>query len=243
MEPHIYDELIKQEKKHWWFIARRAITYTLLRGITMAPSPLILDAGCGSGGNLKMLSTFGDVFAMEIHPQVLEIAQRRKIGHVEYGQLPDQIPFPEVNFDLVTLFDVLEHLDDDLAALQALHERMNPEAVLCLTVPAHQWLFSRLDTEHHHRRRYSKKRLRALLLEAGFRIHCINYWNCLLFPAAIIVRILEKLQPNRDYTIGSRIPKPWLNDLLKKTVSAEHSIIPHVPLPFGLSIVALARKA
>ena len=242
MDPHVFNELVKQEKKHWWFIARRAISYTLLHGITLEPLPLILDAGCGSGGNLPMLSTFGDVFAMEQNEQALTWAKERHIGKVEYGELPNHIPFPNINFDLVTLFDVLEHIDDDAAAMQALSERMNPGAVICITVPAHQWLFSRLDREHHHHRRYNKKQIRALLANAGLQVQWINYWNCLLFPLAALIRIAENFNLKRDFTIGTRTPSPWLNNLLRKMVSAERYVIPHMPLPFGLSIVVLARK-
>lgn len=242
MDPHIYDELSKQEKTHWWFISRRAITYTLLSGVTLPKSPMILDVGCGSGGNLPMLKTFGNVFATELHEPALKLSRRRKIGTIEFGMLPGEIPFDDLTFDLVTLFDVLEHVDDDRASLAALAERMNPGAVICLTVPAYQWLFSRLDREHHHFRRYGKRELKERLIEAGLQVQTISHWNCLLLPAAILVRILEKIGTKREYSLGTRIPKPWLNKWLRKIVSAERHIIPHMPLPFGLSLIAIARK-
>lgn len=241
MEPHIAEDIAKQEKQHWWFYARRAMAYTLLRGITLAPSPIILDAGCGAGGNLHMLNTFGDVFAMEPDEQLLAHARRRKIGHVEYGALPGEIPFPELTFDLVTLFDVLEHIEDDAAALQALAERMSPKAVLCINVPAHQWLFSQQDRTHHHHRRYSKKQLSKLLVDNGFTLHWMTYWNCLLFPVAAMLRLYERGSA-KPYAIGTQMPSPYLNNILKKIVSAERHLAPHMPLPFGLSIMVLARK-
>lgn len=242
MDPHVYDGLVKQEKTHWWFISRRAVAYTMLRGTTLPKSPLILDAGCGSGGNLPMLASLGDVFAMDKDERMLAVARKRKIGKVEACNLPGPIPFGDLNFDLVALFDVLEHVEDDRAALETLASRMNPSAVMCITVPSYPWLFSRIDRQHHHFRRYSKKQLKTLLIETGYEVQWMNYWNCLLFPFALVVRLLEKLPSNTDYTIGTRQPPPWLNTLLKKILVAERTLIPITPLPFGLSMIVIARK-
>jgi SAM-dependent methyltransferase len=242
MDPRIYNELILQENTHWWFVSRRAIAYTLLRGITLSHSPLILDAGCGSGGNLAMLSTFGSVFGMEMHEQVLARAKARHIGQVEHGKLPGDIPFPGQTFDVVTLFDVLEHIKDDKAALDALVARMNPGAVMCLTVPAFPWLYSRLDREHHHFRRYTRRELIERLNEAGLAVQHASYWNCLLFPIAVFVRLLENLNIPPQGSLGSHIPSKPINKFLRKIVSAERYIIPHFALPFGLSLIVIARK-
>lgn len=242
MDPHIYEELRAQEHHHWWFASRRAIICSLLHHIHFPGTPLILDAGCGSGGNLPLLASIGSVFAMEPDEKARSHAASLGIGRVAYGRLPDDIPFPGLRFDLITLFDVLEHVEDDRAALTALTARMQPGAVLCLTLPACQWLFSRLDREHHHYRRYSRKTMRRLLQEAGLEIQMMNHWNCALFPAALAVRLLEKTIRRRGATIGSRIPVPWLNRLLQRAVSAERHLIPRLPLPFGLSLVILARK-
>lgn len=242
MDPHIYQEMVEQENTHWWFTARRAITSALLKTLNLPANARILDAGCGSGGNLPLLSPMGDVHAFEMSDMMRQHAQARGIGHVESGMLPDAIPFNGTQFDLITLFDVLEHVKDDEAALRALAARLAPGGALCLTVPAYQWLFGRHDRQHHHFRRYSRRELLAKLKAAGLQVELANYWNMFLFPVALAARLLDGLRDGKEQALGTSMPAPAINRLLALLVACERFLIPHVPLPFGLSLIVLARK-
>jgi SAM-dependent methyltransferase len=241
MDPQIYQEHIEQENSHWWFCARRAVCDVLLKRLSLNTNASILEAGCGSGGNLPMLSQSGRVYGFEMDDGMRARASERNIATIEYGMLPNAIPFDDKSFDLIVLFDVLEHVQDDHAALAVLTARLNTDGRIFLTVPAFAFLFGRHDTLHHHHRRYSRADLIRVIESAGLHIEFINYWNVLLFPVAVIVRIASSLgliahQP------GAKTPSPAMNNALTALVSCERFTTPRIPLPFGLSLIAVARK-
>ncbi len=242
MDPQIYQAIVEQEKGHWWFAARRAVARTLLRRLKLPAAARILDGGCGAGANLPLLAPFGQVHAFEMNESLRQCATARRIGQVEPGSLPDGIPFPDMQFDLITLFDVLEHIKDDCAALAALASRLKDNGALLLTVPAFQWLYGPQDRLHHHFRRYGRRELKQKLQEAGLRVEFLNYWNMLLFPVAAAVRLAERLRSDTGQAAGLRTPPSPVNHLLAAVVSVERFLVPIVPLPFGLSLIAVARK-
>jgi SAM-dependent methyltransferase len=238
----VYNEHIDNEETHWWFVARRAITKHLLNHIKIPRNAKILDLGCGSGGNLPMLAAYGEVFGCEMNDKVREYSIKRNVATVAYGKIPDEIPFADQKFDLIAMFDVLEHIEDDRAALAAAAGRLEKDGVLLITVPAFQFLFSRHDKLHHHFRRYSKSELKQRITEAGFKIEFLNYWNFFLFPVTLFVRILDLFGSDDKPAIGTKIPSAPVNNFLIKLVSAERFLIPSVPLPFGVSLIMIARK-
>jgi len=242
MDPRIYDELAEQEDRHWWFCARRAIAASLLKRFKLPSNAHILDAGCGSGGNLPMLAPFGELYAFEMNDAARARAQSRAIGQVAVGRLPDGIPFDDRRFDLITLFDVLEHIEDDRAALTALASRLKPGGMLLLNVPAFQFLFSRHDRLHHHYRRYGWDDLKRKVEAAGLDIRLMNYWNFWLFPAAVVVRLIDRLRPSPGGAPGAKTPPVMLNKLLVAIVSGERFLIPYLKLSFGTSLILIARK-
>lgn len=242
MDSQIYKEIIEHEATHWWFVSRRNLSKYSLDRLKFTGKPKILDLGCGSGGNLAMLSGYGEVYACEMNDQVREHSAGRNIGSVAYGKLPDEIPFSGVQFDLITMFDVLEHVEDDCAALNSVFARLNKNAIVFLTVPAFQYLFSRHDVLHHHFRRYSKKELQEKLEAAGFKVEFINYWNVFMFIPAVIVRILDHFGYPKNRVVGTDLPPQCINKLLIKIVSAERFLLTRVNFWFGLSLIVVARK-
>ena len=242
MDNRSYDELALQEDEHWWWSrARASIAKTLLARATLPAAATILDAGCGVGANLSWLAPYGDLYAFEIHDGSREIAAKRGIANVAAGSLPDGIPFGSQPFDLINLLDVLEHIEDDRATLAALHARLKPGGVLLINVPAFQFLFSHVDVMYHHFRRYGFAELREKVEAAGFEIEHINYWNFLLFPVAVVVRFYERLR-KKDSSLGFKTPAAPINQALAFVVSLERFILPYIRLPFGLSLMVVARK-
>lgn len=241
MEQAVYNDHVLQEENHWWFVSRRAVLTFLISSLKIQENADILDAGCGSGGNLELLSKYGNMHAFEMSDFMKEHSKERGIGQVESGKLPDEIPFADKKFDLITMFDVLEHIEDDNAALKAIAERLKNDGVLFITVPAFGWLFSQHDRLHHHFRRYSKKELQEKMQIAGLEVEFINYWNFILFPVAVATRVIYFFLKG-DTVIGTKTPSPFINKLLSKIVSAERFVIPKINLPFGLSLVVIARK-
>lgn len=242
MEPQVYQEIAQQEDSHWWFCALRAIARVLLKRLQLPHHANILDAGCGSGGNLSLLTSFGKVYAFEMDKGSVARAKTRGVGQIESGSLPDAIPFDGMTFDLITLFDVLEHIKDDNAALAALAARLKPGGALLINVPAFPCLFSRHDELNHHYRRYNMNELAVKVNAAGFDIRVMNYWNFWLFPAVAAARLMERLRPPHRDSLGLNTRSATLNRLLAWFVSSERFLVPRLWLPFGTSIILLAEK-
>jgi SAM-dependent methyltransferase len=199
------------------------------------------DLGCGTGGNLKLLSEFGRVRAMELSDVARDFATRRAQAEVQPGRLPTEIPFPGVNFDLIALMDVLEHLADDQAALRGLRARLKPGGWLLVTVPAWPFLWSHHDETHHHQRRYVRKTLRAAAQAAGFTLRFDSYFNTLLFPAVAGVRLMKRL--TGSHGDDQRQPGPCLNRTLLRIFSSERRILRRrIRFPIGVSLLLLAQN-
>lgn len=245
MEREIYCQMAEYEEYHWWFVSRRRIIETLVSKVIpdLDGHSKILDAGCGTGGNLKSLKLPSDnMVGMEPDPQAAGKAAEKSGKPVYHGKLPDQIPFPSENFDLILILDVLEHLDDDLSSLRALVSKLKPGGHVLITVPAFKFLWSDHDESHHHRRRYLLSELQGIIKSSGLSVKYGSYYNFWLFPVVFLLRatILKKLIKNSssDLVKTTKI----INWLLSKIMSSEKNILKRRSLPFGVSIIAIGKK-
>ncbi len=245
MDAKLYDELWRVEQDHWWFRARRHIVWSLVRRYVGGPPNRrlqICELGCGTGGNLATVADQHDVIGVECSPQALDYARRRLGDRVRRGSLPDDVDLPSNSFDVVLLTDVLEHIDDDTRSAQTALRLLRPDGIVVATVPAYQWLYSPRDIHHHHFRRYSKQRFRALWAAPNAHTLLLSHYNTLLFPPAAAVRLISKLASPRapgDLTVP---PLPR-NRFLTRIMRNEANLLGRIPMPFGLSLVAVVRKA
>jgi SAM-dependent methyltransferase len=241
MERAVYLRMAEVEEEHWWFVARRRILGDLLERLVELPQPArVLEAGCGTGGNLGMLSRFGAVRAFEPDEGARSHARSKGAFDVRDGRLPDAVPFEPDDFDLVAALDILEHLDDDAASLAALAHRLRPGGWLLITVPAFGFLWSQHDESHHHKRRYRKDELVARIKAAGLIPVRVSYYNSLLFPLIAGVRLLRNLLGRQGD--DEALPPRAINRFLAGVFASERHLIGRVPLPLGVSLVALARR-
>lgn len=241
MEATIYREMSDLENHHWWFLGRRRILGRVLDSLQLPPDARVLEAGCGTGGNLALLARYGRLAAFELDDEARSLANARGIVEVQPGRLPDEMPFDEP-FDLIVLPDVLEHVEDDNGALRALAERLAPGGRLLLTVPAFDFLWSHHDVVHHHFRRYTRGRLVPQVERAGLRVAYAGYFNTFLFPVVCFARWVNRVLGRREGSDFS-VPAPWVNGCLKNVFAAERWLVPRWRLPFGVSLLIIAERA
>ena len=242
MDRIVYDRMAAHDSTHWWYRARREILADYLTRYGGLPDKArILEIGCGTGHNLPMLARFGDVEAIEIDPAAREIASERLGRPVGAAPLPALPDVPRGAFDLVAVLDVVEHIEDDVAALQAMKTLLRPGGKVLIAVPAHQWMWSAHDEVNHHHRRYSKKTLAAAIGKAGLRPTRLTYFNSLLFPLAAAARVAGRLT-GRDDSDDSP-PPPAINKLFETIFRWERHMVGRVPMSPGVSIVTLAEPA
>jgi SAM-dependent methyltransferase len=246
MEREQYAVMARREERHWWYAGmRRVALATLEHAVAGRRDLLILDAGCGTGGTTRALRRFGRVVGVDLMWEALEPARTYEL-QLARASIED-LPFADATFDVVTSFEVIYHLGvgSDAAALQALRRVLKPGGLLLLRVPAHDWLRGEHDRLVHTRHRYGRPELLEKLGTAGFAIDYVSWANTVLFPPAVAKRLLERAN---DHDAAAE-PDLWqppraLNAMLESAVAMEALAIPRrVPLPFGLSLLALARAA
>ncbi|QUN29114.1 methyltransferase domain-containing protein [Cupriavidus sp. KK10] len=244
MSPDAYLEMAETEACHWWFRGRREIVGTILSGLALPRDASILEIGAGTGGNLEMLSRFGNVSAVEMDGTALRLAREKTLGayDIRSGRCPDDMPFPEHSFDLVCLLDCLEHIADDAGALDCTARMLKAGGAALITVPAYQWLWSSHDVFLHHQRRYSKRSLHALVTRCHMRVERMSYFNTLLFPLAVAARISDRLSGSQKAT-GAGLPPQPVNQALHRMFSTERHWLAHGSLPFGISLMAIVRAS
>ncbi|MCQ3929939.1 MAG: hypothetical protein DPW16_05735 [Chloroflexi bacterium] len=249
--------LFKVEDRHFWFRTRNHIIRTLVQQI-VAPLPhgyRVLEVGCGTGNVLRHLEqtcTDGLVIGMDLFGEGLHYARQRVTCPLIQGDMHNP-PF-SAQFDLIGLFDVLEHLPDDLQVLNDLFSMLNTGGKLLLTVPAHPSLWSYFDEAAHHCRRYQKNDLSEKLAQTGYKIEYISYYMASLFPLVWIGRKIaaltkmDKTPETHQMTANELAARelkitPGLNGVLRTILMQETRLIGRrKPLPIGTSLLAIAYK-
>jgi SAM-dependent methyltransferase len=239
MERVVYDQMAQLDQRHWWYRARREVLAALIRREVRPPARAqILEIGCGTGHNLAMLGEFGHVDALELDDEARGIAERRLGRSVMSAPLPELAGVAERHYDLIGAFDVIEHIDDDGAAISSIATKLKPGGKFVMTVPAHQWMWSAHDEVNHHERRYSKRVLRQLIETSPLKLERIGYFNSLLFPVAVAERLSSKLR--RKDSADLSLPPAPLNAVLERVFAVERHLVARLPLPPGLSLFAVA---
>lgn len=229
---------IEEDRAHWWFRARLEILLSVLRGRTGTRRLRLVELGCGTGNVLAALGEFGEAIGVEVDDRLRAVAAAQGLD-VRAGRLPDGVPLPSGSADVVLLLDVLEHLSDEAAALVTARKLLGPGGLLVVTVPAYGWLWSTHDVMLGHRRRYTRGRLARVVSASGFAIERVSYFNTLLFPGLAAVRLLGRRRHRDGHDL--RRPVPALNRALERVFAAERHLLGCLDLPFGGSLLLLAR--
>jgi SAM-dependent methyltransferase len=239
MERVVYQQMAELDDRHWWYRARREIIAELIRrDVQPPPNAEILEIGCGTGHNLAMLSSFGRVAGLELDDEARALSEKRLGRKVMSSPLPELAEVADHHYDLIGAFDVIEHIDDDEAAIASIANKLKRTGKFVMTVPAHQWMWSAHDVVNHHKRRYSRQSLRQLINRSPLKLQRIGYFNSLLFPLAVAERAASKLRGKEDADV--KLPPTPINTALETVFAAERYLVGRLPLPPGLSLFAVA---
>lgn len=248
-DPAFFDLISDVEDRHFWFRSRNSIISSLVRQITreMKPGYLVLEVGCGTGkvlNGLQEVCSDGVVIGIDLFFEGLKHARKRTSCPLVRGDVKS-LPFAE-KFNLIGLFDVLEHLSDDMKVLTDLRSLLKEDGLLILTVPAHPSLWSSFDESSHHCRRYKLDELKNKLMINGYQVEYLTYYMASIFPIIWLDRKLKGLIDTRsanDQALDELRIVPIVNELFAWLLAQEaRLIIGRKKIPFGTSLIAIARK-
>jgi 2-polyprenyl-3-methyl-5-hydroxy-6-metoxy-1,4-benzoquinol methylase len=238
-------QFVELERTHFWFVGRRRIFFHLLdRALAGCSGLTVLDVGCGAGGMLAPLSRYGQVTGVDTSEELVELCHQRGFGDVQLGSAYE-LPAESGSVDLITLFDTIEHVPDDIRVLVECRRALAPGGLVFISTPAYQFLYANNDRVAHHERRYTARGLRRKLLSAGLEPVQVTYFNTLLFPAilpaVLAKKVRERVSDPGDETNLSHALPPLVNRALAATMGGERHLLARLSLPFGHSIIAMAR--
>ena len=231
------------EEGMWWYDGLHAhLLFFLRQGLADTQHPLVLDAGCGTGGFLRILDHVAPRFCalgLDVDEGAC-VSARTKGGCPVCVASVNAMPFGENTFSAIVSADVLYHRDvDDAQALSGFYRCLARGGILVLNLPAYQWLYSAHDRAIHTARRYTKTRVHELLRAAGFMRVRTTYWNTFLFPLMVLRRMLTRTKDGSDVI---EYPKP-INLSFRLIIKLEYALLRRgFTLPFGGSILAVAVK-
>jgi len=243
MEAQSIKEYEQLEKYYWWFVGRRQVIEGVLKKYFLGRQLKILDWGCGPGGNFHFLEKHGQVLGVDASDEAIRACREKGIQNViKAGNLNE---FKSgIKFDLIANFDVLEHIQEDEKFLSDLRKFSIPGSYVLVTVPAYQFLWTGLDEVLGHKRRYTKKEICRKFRRSGYQVVMASYFFFFLAPAFILYRMIQKIKKSNTISLNQSVSKlpEIVNWLFTKILSLEALILPHLNLPFGTSIIVLAKR-
>ena len=256
MQELAYVQTREIEESHWWFLGMREIYRKQLsrivggeagEGRQTEPPWKVLDVGCGTGGNLALLETYGRPYGVDYSPSAAAFTRDRGWSKVLVGSATE-LPMPDRTFALVTALGVIEHVADDVGMLEEMRRVTKPGGHLLLMTSAHRWLWSTHDDAVHHVRRYRWRELQQRVRDTGWQIEQLTYVNAFLFPAIATVRLLQRLLPKKkvesDEGMSGFFVPPWpVNQMLAGLLSLEGSLMRIGDLPMGVGLIVRARRS
>lgn len=218
---------------YWWYRARGWLLEAAF-GHYVDDGAFVLDVGSADGASVDWMESRADRVPVDIDETALG-------GRGVCASLP-RLPFPDETFDVVSAFDVLEHFSDEDEVIEEVRRVLKPGGVLLLAVPAYQWAWTNFDMAAGHYRRYTRRRVIRALTRGGFRVERCGYGFALTFPFFVGDRLAQRLR--RETPTDARLPR--LPGVLERALLAlcrvEALLLPKVPMPFGSSVLAAARK-
>lgn len=246
MEIEEYGKMFELEDHHWWFQSRLQLTRRILDQYAPASgnrASRLLDLGCGTGMFLERQGESRKTFGLDFSPEALAFTRRRGLNRLVCGD-SQLLPFRDACFDIVTAFDLIEHVDRDGDVVAEVHRILRPGGILLSTVPAHPSLWGEHDVALHHRRRYRRRQFENLFDPAKWETLRSTYTFASIAPPAAAIRLLRRVFPRSggDATADTNLTPPSLNSALIAWHRVENAWIARFNSPLGLSLLAVNRR-
>lgn len=238
MQTEEYAKMRALEDHYWWFVSRRRLARALLKQYSPR-ARRVLDLGCGTGAFLQELDS-QEAVGLDFSENALAFCSDRKLGQVVLGDA-QRLPLRTTSFDAVVTLDTLEHVPDDTLALAEIARVLQPGGIVVVNVPAFKFLWGPHDVALMHFRRYTRKQLTGRLHQAGLCVERVNYSVFFLFPVVVLIRFLERFRKGPAQVRLPSVPS-GLNRMLVILQDIETWLVMRCPLPWGSSVVAVARK-
>lgn len=245
MNKEYVQQYVQLEKQHWWFVVRQKIILSFLKKYTKDLPVRVLNIGAAGGASSQWLSKFGAVVSVETELSFIDYLRSKHIEVVDASIV--NMPFDDNSFDLVCAFDVIEHVEDDVAAVKEMERVCKKDGVICATVPAFKMLWSNHDMVNGHYRRYTKKSFLSLFAKnAVLKNYELQYFNSLLFLPILVVRKISNLfkkgldKNQSDFT--NYKTRGILNKILRIIFAAEIPLLKFIKFPFGVSLIGIWKK-
>lgn len=240
MKKYLYEDLFSLESKHWWHISKRRAVRKLIKKYNPLKNPKILDIGCGTGKNMKELKKLGTVYGLDRSSEALKFCRKRGLKLLTRGTA-EETNLKTNSFDIITMLDVLEHTDDKKTLIE-MGRILKKDGIIILTVPAYPWLWSKWDEILHHKKRYTINILKEILVASNFNPIKITYlYSFLILPLLIIRKIKQNISKD-FYQSDFKLSSPLFNFLLNNLSKFEFLLAENFYIPFGTSILLVAKK-
>ena len=245
METREYELMAAAEDVHPWFIQLRTIIRESFESVGVRPEWHVLDVGCGTGGTMKSLAGTCRFTGLDASPLAAEMAERISGAKVVVADAT-RMPFADQTFDAVIASHILEHIDDDGAAVAGIRRVLKPGGPLVVLVPCHQFMYNHHDRALHHVRRYSRRDFIELLEQNGFTPQKIIWTNPIMYPPAAAARIVSRILRPADGAGDGRGSDTTArlglaSHLVSAIASIEVRLMWKIPAPFGVGLLVLAR--
>ena len=228
-------------------LASRNDAVAQVRKFMPSPQAVIMEIGCSSGFLIRDLAkSFPEaiILGADVVKQPLYRLAKTLPGIplIRFDLL--QCPLPDQSVDVLVMLNVLEHIEDDVGALQKAFNILKPEGCLIVEVPSGRCLYDAYDTELHHFRRYAASELQHKMTKVGFRIRRKSYLGFVLFPAFAAVKLLNRLLPLRKNktVVREQAASTSRNRLLKFAIRLESKWLSAFQLPFGIRALMTAQR-
>jgi len=241
MQLNEYETMFRVEGTHWWYGALHRLIFQALEAeLPGWREKEILDVGCGTGAILKQLGNPEKNVGIDLAPEAISFCRQRGLDNVRQGDI-GALPFADASFDAVICSSVLYHqwVGDIAGAVCEMHRVLRLGGVVLINVPAFPFLHSAHDKAVMTAHRFRRPEIRQLLLKQNFTIRRLTYWTTFLFPLAVAARTLGGSKMGRDF---ETINTSFAQRVFAQVMTLELRLLRNVSLPFGVALLAVARK-